>query len=668
MPSTLRLGALALALFTAFNAQAADDAVVVTATRFPERSLDAPVGLTVITASQIASQGARTLPELLSQQAGITARDTTGSPDRQIDMRGFGMTGDQNTLVLLNGQRLNEIELTSIRWSSIPLDTIERIEILRGTGSVMYGGGATGGTINIITKAAEAGVRQATLGLSAGSANTRELSGSFNPGLERLGLMLNVNDFSSDNYRANNRVEQFNFGGQARLEGEKGHVQFDFGVESQSLRLPGERTKAELVTDRSGTRRPADYASRDGHRATLGGTRDLGFGELAVELGYRDSARAALLKDYSTGAFDTYTDTRSRVWSLTPRLKVPHQTLGLDNTLVVGMDTDDWDYDSRRALSPERLSSPTARIYADQRDTGFYVQNNTSLTPAAKLTLGYRRQRVEMAARDVINPVAYANGRKVSSPQSWDTALRYQATPSTALYGRIGESFRIATVDEVYAQFGGPLGDAIVALLEPQESRDRELGAEYRSGPLRARASAFSMNLENEIHYYSPTFSNINLPPTRHRGLELEAAYELSPALSVFGNASWTEAKFRSGRLGGVDVAGKNIPLVPRYLANAGLTWRIRDKLRFNGNVRYVGQQFYDNDQLNTFPGRMPSYTVTDLKLTHDNGDWTVSLAANNVFNKQYYTYAIRNTAGTSFNAYPQAERTLLATLEYRFR
>lgn len=668
MHTPLMRGAAALAVFAAFNVQAADDAVVVTATRFAERALEAPVGLTVITAAQIADRAVRTLPELLSQEAGITMRDSTGSPDSQIDMRGFGITGDQNTLVLLNGQRLNEIELTSMRWSSIPLESIERIEIMRGSGAVLYGAGATGGTVNIITKGAAAGVREGSLGLAAGSHRTRELRGSFSPGLERLGVSLHFNDYSSDNYRANNRVEQFNFGGEVRADGDKGHLQLGFGTESQSLRLPGERTMAELDADRSGTRRPGDYASRDGHRAVLGGALDVGFGEFAAELGYRDSARAALLKDYTFGVFDTYTDTRSRVWSFTPRLKIPFRALGTANNLVVGLDADDWDYDSRRAASLETLSSPVAQVLARQQNTALYVQNNTALTRATKLTLGYRRQRVEMSARDSVNPAAYANGSKSSTPQAWEAGLRHQFTPATAFYGRIGRSFRIATVDEVYSQFGGPLFDAIVTLLEPQKSRDREIGAEYRDDRLRVRASAFSMRLENEIYFFFPTFSNINLPPTERKGVELDAGYELSPTLSLYGNASWTEAKFRSGTLGGVDVSGKNIPLVPRRLANAGLSWRIGERLRLNGAVRHVGEQYYDNDQLNTFPGRMPAYTVADFKLTYDRKDWALSLAANNVFDKRYHSYAIRNAAGTSFNAYPQAERTLLATLEIRLR
>src|SRR5437773_6538221 len=130
-----------------------DPAVVVTATRFPERRLDAPVGMTIIGAQEIARDTARTLPELLSHLGGVHVRDNSGPPDMQIDLRGFGITGDQNTLVLLDGVRLNENDLSSTKLSAIPLQSIERIEILPGGSAVLFGGGTTGGTINIITKA-----------------------------------------------------------------------------------------------------------------------------------------------------------------------------------------------------------------------------------------------------------------------------------------------------------------------------------------------------------------------------------------------------------------------------------------------------------------------------------------------------------------------------------
>lgn len=125
--------------------------VVVTGTRFEQGIGDDPVRTNVITAEEIMRSGARFLGEVLEQQTSIQLIDNSGSPNRQIDLRGFGMTGDQNTLILLDGQRITENELASADLASIPLDSVERIEIIRGSGAVLYGRGATGGTINIIT-------------------------------------------------------------------------------------------------------------------------------------------------------------------------------------------------------------------------------------------------------------------------------------------------------------------------------------------------------------------------------------------------------------------------------------------------------------------------------------------------------------------------------------
>ena len=666
-------GAFALALLMCVSFQstpsfAMEDAVVVTATRFPERALDAPIGMTVISASRIVASTASTLPELLSQEAGIVARDNTGSPDSQIDMRGFGMTGDQNTLVLLNGQRLNEIELTTIRWSSIPLDSIERIEILRGSGAVQYGGGASGGTINIITKAPQPGARAATVGATTGSFGMRETRGGFSLGGERLGFAFRFSDSESNNYRQNNRVEQQNMEGELRYFGDKGQASLKFGLDNQSLRLPGERTTLQLASDPRGTGRPGDYSTRDGGHASLGGSRDLGFGDLAIELGYRQSGRTALLRDYAFGIFNTYADTRVNVWSFTPRLKIPFRAAGLDHSLVIGMDADDWGYVSNRATSLETLGAPAARVVAAQQNQAFYAQSNTALGARTKLNVGLRMHRMTTTATDRVNPAAYATGRKTSAPRAWEIGARHDLSGAFAVYARMGDSFRTATIDESYAQFGGPAFDAIVTLLEPQTSRDHELGAEYRREGIRARASTYEMRLNNEIHFFSPTFSNINLPPTSRKGLELDVSWDATKKLSLFGNVSATEAKFRNGKIGAADVSGKFIPLVPRETANAGFSWRFDERTQLRGVARHVGKQYHDNDQTNSFPTRMPAYDLFDVKLTHERRDWTASLAINNVSDKQYYSYAIRNGAGTSFNAYPQAGRTLQGTLELRIR
>jgi iron complex outermembrane receptor protein len=96
--------------------------------------------------------------------------------------------------------------------------------------------------------------------------------------------------------------------------------------------------------------------------------------------------------------------------------------------------------------------------------------------------------------------------------------------------------------------------------------------------------------------------------------------------------------------------------------------WLFAPKTQLIATGSYVGRQRYDNDQDNTFARHMPAYALADLKIVRSAGDWKVSASINNLFDKSYYSYAIRNASGTTFNAYPQAGRILFASAEYAFR
>ena len=165
-----------------------EDSVVVNATRFPEDARHLPASVTVLKQEDIARSAARTLPELLSEQVGITMKDFYGNNGAitSIDLRGFGVTGPQNTLILLDGRRITDIDLTSVQWAAIPLAGIERIEILRGTGAVLYGDGASAGVINIVSRsplkqgaALEAFGRAATFNTREGQLYASHATGNF---------------------------------------------------------------------------------------------------------------------------------------------------------------------------------------------------------------------------------------------------------------------------------------------------------------------------------------------------------------------------------------------------------------------------------------------------------------------------------------------------------
>ncbi|MEO6976268.1 MAG: TonB-dependent receptor [Gallionella sp.] len=643
--------------------------LIVTPTRFADAAHSSTVDVTVITASDIEKSPAKTLPALLSEYAGIQVRSTEGTPDMAIDMRGFGMTGNQNTLVLLDGQPLNDIQLTSIRWSAIPLASIARIEIMNGSGAVLYGGGATGGTINIITKQPGKEMH-GSAGIGLGSYSAKDWQLALSGSGDHVGMRVTASGLDSANYRANNNIAQNNLEADLRTDAGHGEADLKFGADNQSLRYPGTRKvdpatgQNQLVTDPRGTSTPLDYGKRDGGHVSLGTSQQFDFGQLAGELSYRDAKQQAYFAAYG----GSYLDTDLNRISFTPRVKIPYQLGNSGNEIIVGVDLANWNYDSIRSTSPVTQGMPTAYILATQFNRALYVQNTSQLGADTQLTLGARSQQVVYQARDAVNSASYASGDQTRTVNAYEIGLRQKLNQDFSLFGRIGRSFRIATVDEIFDQYGGLSGDSKVTILEPQTSQDSEAGIDYQSGNNKVRAAIFQMNLNNEIYYNAITYTNMNLAPTRRYGLELQGTHHYTDALEATTAYSYTVAKFREGTYGGINVAGGNIPLVPRQRLSLSASWKASEKSTLDGSANYVGRQYFDNDPANSFGQQMPAYATVDMKLSRREGSWLLAAAVNNLFNRKYFTYAIAGASNSGkYNAYPMQERNFSLNATYKF-
>lgn len=656
---------------------------VVTASRFQEPVSDRPVNVTIIDAQRIANSTATTLPELLAREAGLLARDLygNGGANTTVDMRGFGATAGQNTLVLLDGRRINDIDLSGVEWGVIPLSAIERVEIIRGGGAVLYGAGAVAGVINIITRSPASAQRALDAQVRAGNLDTQQAQVTGTLSGERAGLILGGAYYHSDGYRENNEHDNRAAYLDARWFSERSTLSFKAGADSLDLRLPGPRLVDEgmgidqLESDRRGTSTPLDFATRDGYRAALEWEHRHERADVNVGLGYRHKQQDSY---YDFGGFPDYREIELGVWSFTPRVRVP--LLGERAALVAGVDWYRWDYDLDVSNAESNIHQPINRVNAEQDNRAVYLQLSVRAAARTSLSAGWRYERQKIEADDRFDPLAPGaafgsgapEGKQTESEQAWELALRQELTGSLSALARAGRAFRFATVDEIY-EFS-PTFTREFQFLRPQTSIGYDLGLEYRASALLARATLFQLDVDDEIHLdaYNSGIGNTNLPPTRRRGVELEARWQPAATLTLTGAYTYTDARFRSGTLPefgeDVDIAGNRVPLVPRHLLSAQIAWAPAPAWLLSLSGQYVSSQYMDNDEPNSGT-RIPSYVIADVRVDYRIGAWRLSAAVNNLFAETYYNYAVRSQfVPDRYNAYPLPERTYWAGVEYRFR
>ena len=662
--------------------------VVVTATRFEEPLGDRPINMTVITREQIDASPARTVPDILSEQAGIAIHDFFGNnaATTTVDLRGFGINGTQNTLILVDGRRVGDIDLSGVQWSAVPLSAIDRIEIVRGGGSVLYGEGATTGVINIITRSPGPGSRFSIRG-SGGSYGTQEASVDGSIGRGPVALSVFANAFESNGYRDNNHNRQTNGIADVRWNTAFGDFALKAGTDSQGIRLPGARTVQpsagidQVATDRRGTSTPFDWAQRDSNRALLDWRQRLGAWEFNVGGGWRDKTQKAF---FEFGGFPDYRETELNVWSVTPRAKLDMPLFGRPHTFIVGVDWYSWDYQLRRSNSTISISRPFNTIDATEDTVGVYVLDTLRITDALVFSAGGRRERLKIDASDRFDPNApggaFGSGAPPASQREYETAyevgLRYEFTPVTALTAKTSRSYRFANVDEIYETSAAFTNQ--FQFLRPQTARTNELGFETRVSGVSGRAAVFEMDVTDEIHLdpFTTGVGNRNLPPSRRRGVELELSAKPLPRLGLAGTYTYIDARFREGVLPGgaftqqnVVIADKTVPLVPRNKVGVRASWDFTPSTRLSMVASYVSSQFMDNDEGNTLGVKIPSYTVVDVKFAHRRGPWTVAATVNNLFGEKYFNYAVRSQfVPDRYNAYPLPERSGLVTVEYAMR
>lgn len=633
--------ACALTLFSgAASAEQAVSVVNVTGARFASDAALTPIGATVITADDIRRAGSTDVNQAIRKIGGVFGRQSLdGSPDFGLDLRGFGSNSSQNMVILVDGVRLNENELAGPILSSIPIDTVERIEITRGGSSVLYGEGATGGVINIITKrGADAGYH-GSLSLEGGRFDQYDARASVRHGEGPLSFDLAADKQGTDNYRENNAFRQKSISGGVQWAVEGSRLGLRVESARQHSRLPGSLSQAEFEANPRQTNNPNDFGSLDSDRVTLFGEHRIGSVELAAELAHREREVKSAY-DFGSGLSEsTY---HSRQTQFSPRLRhIARLDNGMLNEVVAGVDLTRW----------ERSTSFGAD--SSQDSEALYVRDEMRFASVynARLALGARHERFEK--KDDSGFGSPEQGKQ--SQNGWSVEGSIDPLAGITVHAKAGESYRIPNADENgYRSSEG--------LLDVQTSRDLELGVTAGNEARRIAARVFRHRLTNEI-FYDPTLgggfgANTNLDPTRRQGVEVEGQVNIAADWRVTGQWQHVKAKFTDGLN-----AGREMVLVPKNVLTARLAWMPSTGQTADIGAQYVSSQRYGNDFGNTCNARIPSYTTIDARFAQKVGSWEFAVSGLNLADRQYYS----NAFGCRSGIYPSDGRQLKLSARYDF-
>ena len=601
------LAAIAVATAFQLDGHAADGdqpLVVVTASRQAQRADEALADVTVIDRARIEQSGASfSLPELLSRQPGIQIA-SNGGPGKSTSVFMRGGNGN-HTILLVDGMRVGSATTGTASWQDIPLSQIDRIEIVRGPASALYGADAMSGVIQIFTRKGE-GAPRIDAFAGAGSYGAREVAAGVAGGTERLSYALR--------------------GGY---------------TETDSLSAKMAKAGSTYNPDRDPYRNASlsgklDYRLADGH--TLGAT------VLATEG-----------RNFYDGeaSFNNYNNSAQRVWSLHSRNRL---AASWTSTLRFGQSVDSyegftrskpagstirttqdqlaWQHDIRLPLGT--LMAAYENLHQKVLSEGAFDGGRTVNSALLGWTAGLGAHRLQLNAR-------HDDNSQYGGKTTGYAGYGYQILPGLRFTGSIGSAFRAPTFNELYYPgFGN-------ASLRPENAYNKEVGLLWEQRGSFASLTVFRNRVDDMIVTFRNPSTGLSRPANvreaQLQGLSLAGGTRLA-GFDLEAGVDFLDAKDRD--------SGASLPRRARHSGHVRVS-RSVERLTAGVELQGVGGR-YDAVSFSTTAlataterDRLGGYGLLNAFVKYAvTFEWSVEGRANNLLDKQYETAYGYNTPGAN--------------------
>ena len=598
----VRLGASVLAVFAAFPGlaqmpSATLDEVVVTATRVALPVADVVADVSIVDRAQIDRSGANTIAQLLSTLPGLQAT-SNGESDR-IYIRGAEA---RMTALYIDGVRIDSQDGLmlggGVPWGLVPVAQIDRIEVLRGAASAVYGSDAMGGVIQIFTRRGES-VLTPFVNFGLGSFNLKKLEAGFSGAQGGWDYALSAGREDSDGLNTRpDLVHTPDHEASARQSG--------------ALRLGYQLSKAHRVE------LSALDNQMDSQYVPWGGGTNISVKSSLTSSTVNWSAQWT--QAYSTRL--SFSQSRIAKTDTAPNdFETNLQTALFENNLRLGLGTFSAVFERRQDSFDAKATTWDPAFKGDR------AQNAVALGYGAN----YGKHAVQVNVRQ-------DNDSLFTTKQTGALAYAYTFAPNWRANGSSGIAFRVPTLEQVY----GPYGDAKLA---PETNQNHELGVSYATPARSFKAVMYRNEIANMISSSQTLttcsagfFCYYNVGQASIQGVTLSGAqkmgaYEMRASLDTLDPVN--------------SVTGKTLSLRARKMLTFGVE-RAVEAWRFGGELQAVGERF--DNAANTIV--LPGYALLNLNASTKLGkDWRLTLRVDNASDTRYQEVGQYATPGRSFFA-----------------
>ncbi|UUV18668.1 TonB-dependent receptor [Fusobacteria bacterium ZRK30] len=592
---------------------------------------DTPKNITIVTAQDIKESGAKNVVEAVKSVPGVKVSEGTGKAG-VIDIRGQGATAVQNTAIIVDGIKMNNMDMSGFNLYNIPIETVEKIEIIPSGASVIYGDNTAGGAVVITTKQGKA-KDYMTLQTEAGSYNQLDSGFGFGTTAGKFKIFGNAARKNTDGYRENGflKSDDVMIGTKYQIN-DANSLTLKYDYHKDYMGFPGSLNEDEVKENPKQTNSSDDWGKNETHRFDLGYNYKKDNLEITNNMNY-------YIKNYNSFyGFDNDTANISNYF------KLKYNTD--KNKFITGFDISSGKLEENAYWNP-----PSS--WTKKESYGLFIHDTYSITNKLDLIAGGRYQYTEFDYNGITTEDENYNN------YAHELALNYKYSDTGSTFVSWSTDFRTPATDEL--TYTNPNKN-----FKPQTGQNLEIGVKDYIWDTYISSSLFYKRVENEIYldasdksggYYG---SNVNYEdPNKKIGFELLAEKKFMKKLTLTTSYSYLQSEIDGG-----EDKGNKTPGVSENKFSLGAKYDFTEKLKSNLILNYVGEAYAHGDFANE-QEKIDAHLTLDLNMSYKiNDSFDIYGGIKNLTNEEYYEYAGHKST-TGYYYYPAPERQYYVGFRY---